>query len=127
MCFAPQNTDKRHASKPIENCHFPSLASFSDQPGQIIGNLNREDQPFIYNYYFSADRYAKPAGHPLIVRPRVLGNKSQRHPREQGAPPVSGRVRRPNAPNRIIDVYEITLRQVMRSDETSAPTDAAYA
>ncbi len=44
--------------------------------GASVTNLERMDQPLILHYQFTADRYAKSAGELLIVRPRVLGEKS---------------------------------------------------
>ncbi len=39
-------------------------------------NLEKLNEPFVLHYQFVAERYAKPAGDLLILRPRVLGEKA---------------------------------------------------
>ena len=108
--------------KPIETSLSHSLASFQITKASI-GNLHVQDQPFVYNYSFTADRYAKPAGTLLIVRPRVIGNKSsdileRKEPRNY---PVEF-----DGPQKDIDVYEITLPAGYEVDELPPPSDADY-
>ncbi|HWY09182.1 MAG TPA: DUF3857 and transglutaminase domain-containing protein [Candidatus Acidoferrales bacterium] len=108
--------------KPIETALSHSLASFQITKA-TIGNLHVQDQPFVYTYSFTADRYAKPAGTLLIVRPRVLGNKSsdileRKEPRKY---PVEF-----DGPQKDIDVYEITLPAGYEVDELPPPSDADY-
>src|ERR1700675_4139641 len=108
--------------KPIETSLSHSLASFQITKASI-GNLHAQDQPFVYNYSFTAERYAKPAGTLLIVRPRVLGNKSsdileRKEPRKY---PVEF-----DGPQKDIDVYEITLPAGYEVDELPPPSDADY-
>jgi hypothetical protein len=115
-------TQDKDRIKPIETALSHSLASFQITKASI-GNLTVQDQPFIYNYSFTADRYAKPAGNLLIVRPRVLGNKSsdileRKEPRQY---PVEF-----DGPQQDIDVYEITLPAGYEVDELPPPTDADY-
>jgi|SRR5580658_2145359 hypothetical protein len=61
--------------KPIENLLGNSLSTFRITHATVI-NLDRTDQPFGFNYTFESAHYAKSAGGLLLVRPRVLGNKS---------------------------------------------------
>ena len=108
--------------KPIETALSHSLASFQITKA-TIGNLHVQDQPFVYTYSFTADRYAKPAGTLLIVRPRVLGNKSsdileRKEPRNY---PVEF-----DGPQKDIEVYEITLPAGYEVDELPPPSDADY-
>ena len=112
--------DKR--VKPIETTLAHSLASFRITSASL-GNLSVPDQPFIYNYSFTADRYAQPAGSLLIVRPRVLGNESsdimeRKEPRKY---PVEF-----DGPEKDVDVYEITLPAGYEVDELPLPSDADY-
>jgi Domain of Unknown Function with PDB structure (DUF3857)/Transglutaminase-like superfamily len=108
--------------KPIETALAHSLASFQITKASI-GNLHAQDQPFVYNYSFTADRYAKPAGNLLIVRPRVLGQKSsdileRKEPRKY---PVEF-----DGPQKDTDVYEITLPAGYEVDDLPPPADADY-
>ena len=41
-----------------------------------VSNPSDPSQPFTYQYSFVAERYARPAGELLLVRPRVLGSES---------------------------------------------------
>ena len=114
-----QNSDR---VKPIETTLSHSLASFRLTKASI-GNLQQADQPFIFNYSFVADRYAKPAGSLLMVRPRVLGNKytdilEHKEPRKY-AVEFGG-------PQKDIGVYEITMPPGYEVDELPPPSDADY-
>lgn len=115
-------TQDKDRIKPIETALAHSLASFQITKASI-GNLHAQDQPFVYNYSFTADRYAKPAGNLLIVRPRVLGQKSsdileRKEPRKY---PVEF-----DGPQKDIDVYEITLPAGYEVDDLPPPADADY-
>lgn len=67
-----KNTDR---IKPIESLLAGSLSNFQIVKASIT-NLEQTDQPFGFNYSFQSANYAKLAGDLLLVRPRVLGNKS---------------------------------------------------
>ncbi len=70
---AQQQSDK---IKHLENVLADSLSVYHlTQP--TVSNLNQTDSPFIWNYSFQAEKYAKFAGDLLLVRPRVLGSKSR--------------------------------------------------
>ncbi len=61
--------------KPIESLLAGSLPSFQIVKATLV-NFEQTDQPFGFKYTFESDNYAKIAGNLLLVRPRVLGNKS---------------------------------------------------
>ena len=115
-------TQDKDRIKPIETSLSHSLASFQITKASI-GNLHAQDQPFVYNYSFTADRYAKPAGNLLIVRPRVLGLKSSDilERKEQRKYPVEF-----DGPQKDMDVYEITLPAGYVVDDLPPPSDADY-
>jgi hypothetical protein len=115
-------TQDKDRIKPIETSLAHSLASFQITKASI-GNLHVQDQPFVYNYSFTAERYAKPAGNLLIVRPRVIGLKSsdileRKEPRKY---PVEF-----DGPQKDVDVYEITLPAGYEVDDLPPPSDADY-
>lgn len=90
-----------------------------------VENLDKYDQDLVIHYKFSADRYAKPMGALLLVRPRVLGQKASDYfgnkPRKQ---PVEF-----DAPTLQTDVFEITLPPGFSVDDLPAPAnlDAGFA
>ena len=115
-------TQDKDRIKPIETSLAHSLASFQITKASIL-NLHAQDQPFVYNYSFTADRYAKLVGNLLIVRPRVLGQKSsdileRKEPRKY---PVEF-----DGPQKDVDVYEITLPAGYVVDDLPPPSDADY-
>jgi hypothetical protein len=115
-------TQDKDRIKPIETSLAHSLASFQITKASI-GNLHAQDQPFVYNYSFTAERYAKPAGNLLIVRPRVIGQKSSdilehKEPRKY---PVEF-----DGPQKDVDVYEIALPAGYEVDDLPPPSDADY-
>ena len=61
--------------KPIETLLARSLATYR-LTSASISNLEQTELPFVFNYSLVADNYAKSAGGLLLVRPRVVGNKS---------------------------------------------------
>jgi hypothetical protein len=61
--------------KPFESLLAGSLSGFRILKASAL-NLQTTDRPFILNYSFETASYAKNAGSMLLVRPRVLGNKS---------------------------------------------------
>ena len=61
--------------KPVENLLADSLSIFHLTKASVA-NLKQTDSPFIWDYSFQAENYAKYAGNLLLVRPRVLGSKS---------------------------------------------------
>jgi hypothetical protein len=61
--------------KPVERLLADSLSTYK-LTNASVSNVHVTDQPFIWNYSFMAENYAKSAGNLLLVRPRVLGSKS---------------------------------------------------
>lgn len=115
-------TQDKERIKFIETLLAHSLASFQITKASIV-NLHAQDQPFVYNYSFTSDRYAKQAGNLLIVRPRVLGQKSsdileRKEPRKY---PVEF-----DGPQKDVDVYEIALPAGYVVDDLPPPADADY-
>ena len=61
--------------KPVEQLLADSLGMFHITNATVT-NLDQNDKPFIWNYTFRVENYAKYAGNMLLVRPRVLGSKA---------------------------------------------------
>jgi Domain of Unknown Function with PDB structure (DUF3857)/Transglutaminase-like superfamily len=68
-------TNDKDRIKPIESLLSGSLSNFRVTKASIT-NLQYPERPFGFHYSFVADSYAKTAGDLLLVRPRVLGEKS---------------------------------------------------
>lgn len=108
--------------KPIESLLAGSLSNFRITKAALI-NVSFADQPFGFNYSFEAERYAKNAGGLLLVRPRVLGVKSQglletKEPRKF---PVEF-----EGPVLDTDKFEITIPPGYEVDDLPPPVDADY-
>ena len=108
--------------KPIETLLSRSLGNFIITKASV-GNLNKTDQPFFYNYSVQAKDYAKNAGDLLLVRPRFVGNKSSdlletKEPRKY---PVEF-----EGPWRDTDIFEITLPPGYEVDDLPAPVNVDY-
>jgi len=91
--------------KPLETLLAHSMASYR-LTRATVGNADLIDRPFIFQYSLVAENYAKTAGNLLLVRPRVLGEKSSalletKEPRRY-AVMFAG-------PSRDMDEFEITL------------------
>jgi hypothetical protein len=69
-------TNKADRIKPIESLLAGSLSSFQITKASIA-NFEQTDRPFGFNYSFESDNYAKLAGDLILLRPRVLGVKSE--------------------------------------------------
>ncbi|MGB9464801.1 MAG: DUF3857 and transglutaminase domain-containing protein [Candidatus Acidiferrum sp.] len=108
--------------KPVESLLANSLTTYYLTKASVT-NLNMTDQPFIFDYSLVAQNYAKTAGNLLLVRPRVLGNKSSglletKEPRKY---PVEF-----EGPSRDTDTFEITLPQGYEVDDLPPPIHAEY-
>jgi len=108
--------------KPIEEVLGDSLPNFRITQASLI-NPTQTDQPFGFRYTFLSEDYAKLAGNLLLVRPRVLGNKSSgiletKEPRKF---PVEF-----EGPERDTDSFDITLPDGYEVDELPPPMDADY-
>jgi hypothetical protein len=91
--------------------------------GATITSLNDTEMPFGYDYTFVAPAYAKQAGNLLVVRPRVLGQKSSdlletKEPRKF---PVIF-----EGPRKDTDTFEITLPAGYVVDDLPAAVDMDY-
>ena len=108
--------------KPIESVLSGSLGTFQITKA-TVGNLQTTDLPFVYNYSVVAQNYAKTAGDLLLVRPRVVGNKSSdvletKEPRKY---PVEF-----EGPSRDTDTFEIALPAGYEVDDLPPPVNADY-
>ena len=108
--------------KPIEMLLAGSLSNFHVTRA-TINNLQYTDRPFGFEYSFESDNYSKNAGNLLLVRPRVLGIKSQalletKEPRKF-AIEFEG-------PSRDTDKFEITIPPGYEVDDLPPPVDADY-
>lgn len=116
---ATKDTDR---IKPIEELLGNSLASFRLTQASLI-NFQQTDQPFGFNYSFESPNYAKNAGDLLLVRPRVIGNKSMgfletKEPRKF---PIEF-----EEPTRDTDTFEITIPPGYVVDDIPPAVDADY-
>jgi len=108
--------------KPIETVLSGSLGTFQITKA-TVGNLQKTDLPFVYNYSVVAQNYAKTAGDLLLIRPRVVGNQSSdvletKEPRKY---PVEF-----EGPSRDTDTFEITLPAGYEVDDLPPPVNADY-
>jgi hypothetical protein len=115
-------TKKEDQIKPIETLLSHSVGAYQITKASI-GNLDARDLPFQYTFSFTVPAYAKLAGNLLLVRPRVLGEKSddileKKEPRKY---PVEF-----EGPRKDVDRIEITLPEGYQLDELPAPSDADY-
>ena len=99
-----------------------SLANFQITKASLI-NLDLADHPFGFDYSFQSRDYAKIAGNLLLVRPRVLGDKSSgvletKEPRKF---PFEF-----EGPSLDTDSFDITLPPGYVVDELPPPMDADY-
>jgi Domain of Unknown Function with PDB structure (DUF3857)/Transglutaminase-like superfamily len=119
LLHVTNNTDR---IKPIETLLAGSLSNFRITKASIV-NLQQTDQPFGFNYSFEALNYAKNAGDLLLVRPRVLGVKTEAimettEPRQF---PVEF-----EGPVQDTDTFEITLPPGYEVDDLPPPVDADF-
>lgn len=108
--------------KPIESLLAGSLSSFRITHASVV-NLEHTDMPFGFEYSFESQNYAKNAGDLLLVRPRVLGNKSSglletKEPRNF---PIEF-----EGPSKDTDSFEITIPPGYVVDDVPPPVDADY-
>jgi uncharacterized protein DUF3857/transglutaminase superfamily protein len=106
----------------IEDLLTQSLANFSLTKAGM-GNLLDTSQPFLLNYSLVVQRYAKPAGDLLLVRPRLIGTKGRgfletKQPREL---PVIF-----DGPRKDDDTFEITMPAGYEVDDLPPPVDMDY-
>jgi hypothetical protein len=115
-------TKKEDQIKPIESLLSQSFGTYQVTKASFA-NLDLRDRPFLYTYSFVVPAYAKSVGGLLLLRPRVLGEKSsdileKKEPRRY---PVEF-----EGPRNDVDKFEITLPQGFQVDELPPPTDEDY-
>jgi hypothetical protein len=108
--------------KPIEELLANSLSSFRITHASLV-NFQQTDQPFGFNYSFESENYAKNAGNLLLVRPRVIGEKSSGflETKESRKFPIEL-----EEPTRDTDTFEITLPAGYTVDDVPPPVDADF-
>ena len=116
------SSQKSEWVKPIETLLSHSFTSFQITKASIT-NLDQNDLPFGYTYELIAQNYGKPAGNLLLVRPRVLGSKSNnlldsKEPRKYSV--------EFDGPWRDTDTFEITLPAGYVVDDLPPAADAEY-
>lgn len=109
-------------AKPVEILLAHSLPSYK-LTKLIIGNQHNTDQPFVFTYGVIAENYAKMAGDLLMVRPRVVGNKSSDllETKEARKYPVEFQ-----GPRRDMDSFEIALPAGYEVDDLPPPVRVDY-
>jgi hypothetical protein len=108
--------------KYVESLLSHSLGTYQVNKAQI-GNLSLNNLPLQYLYSLTAITYAKPAGDLVLVRPRILGNKSsdlleKKEPRKY---PVEF-----EGPKKDADSFEIVLPAGYVVDELPPPVNSEY-
>lgn len=108
--------------KPIETVLADSLSNYR-LTHATVSNLQRTDQPFLYDYSLVVDNYAKTAGNLLLVRPRVLGTRSSAllETKEPRKFPVEFQ-----GPALDSDYFEITLPPGYEVSDLPPPVDVDY-
>lgn len=108
--------------KPMETLLSNSIGTFQITKASI-GDLQLPEKPLQYNYAFTADKYAKLAGDMLLVRPRIVGNKSKNllETKEPRKFPVEF-----EGPKRDIDTFEIKLPAGYEVDDLPPAMDVEY-
>ena len=109
--------------KPIESLLASSLASFRVTKATVT-NLNDVALPFVEDYSIVVPNYAKPVGNLLLVRPRLVGEKSSdlletKEPRKY---PVEF-----DGIQGDVDTFEFTIPAGYVVDELPPPVDIDYA
>jgi hypothetical protein len=85
-----------------------------------VGNVDRIDKPFLFQYSLVAENYAKVAGNLLLIRPRVIGVKSSglletKEPRRYPVEFVG--------PSRDMDEFDISLPPGYTAEELPPPVN----
>ena len=108
--------------KPIEQEISHSIGMFQIT-GATMTALDQTEMPFGYSYSFVAPSYAKLAGNLLVVRPRVMGQRSSDllETKEPRRFPVIF-----EGPEKDTDTFEIQLPAGYEVDDLPPPTDMEY-
>ena len=108
--------------KPVEAVAAASLTTYSLLRA-TIANLQNTAKPFEWNYSLEAQNYAKVSGGLMLVRPRILGNKSSAllETEEPRRYPVEF-----DGPHRDSDDFEIALPAGFEVDDLPEPVNLDY-
>jgi hypothetical protein len=109
--------------KPIEKTLADSLSSFRIGKASVT-NVDDRALPFIWDYTFRSDSYAKFAGDMLLVRPHVLGIDETGILETQE--PRRFAIEFEEGPHVDTDTFEITLPQGFVVDDIPSPVDVDY-
>lgn len=106
-------------AKVIERMVSQSMANFALTKASM-GNLQETSRPFMLDYELVVQRYAKPAGELLLVRPRLIGTKGSglldgKEPRQ--LPVIFP------GPRKDVDTFEITMPPGYELDDLPPPVD----
>ncbi len=107
-------------AKSIESLLSQNLGSFQ-LTAAAVGQLENPRAPLFLRYSFSAPQYAKKSGPLMLVRPRVLGNKSWDIAESKRLYPVEF-----DSTTMETDNFEIDLPAGFEVDELPDPVDAVY-
>ena len=108
--------------KPIETLLSHAFTSYRITKASVSA-LHVNDLPFEYHYSLIADNYAKVSGDLVLIRPRVLGTKSNcsLETREPRLYPFEFR-----GPERDEDVFEIEIPATLQADDLPSPVHIEY-
>jgi len=114
--------DRKEWVKPVETLLAHSFTNYQLTKASV-SNLEQTDLPFGYNYEILVQNYGKPAGHLMLVRPRILGSKSSEllETKEPRRYPVEF-----EGPWRDTDSFEITLPPGYEVDDLPPAANADY-
>ena len=108
--------------KPIEKLLADSLPTFQ-LINANLSNLHQNDQPFVLNFSFATQHYAKNAGDLLLVRPRVMGTKTMGFLETNEARKFAIEF---SAPTLDTDIFEIAVPPGYEVEELPDPVNAEY-
>jgi hypothetical protein len=119
LSLVTKDTDR---IKPIEEILGGSLTTFHITKASLV-NFQQTDQPFGFRYSFVSDNYAKNAGDLLLLRPRVIGVKSEGflETKEPRRFPIEL-----EEPSRDTDSFEITIPSGYVVDDIPPAVDADF-
>ena len=113
--------EMKDRAKSIESLLGNNLSSFVLTQAEV-GNMSDVSEPLLIRYNFTAPAYAKKAGNLLLVRPRVIGNKTWSIMEgDKRIYPVEF-----DAASQQSDTFEIEIPTGFEVDELPDPVDVTY-